>query len=72
MPSIDVKDLDGSPMMMDYFQEVTDLLVTRHGKTPQQARDMVGVYFADDVDPLERALTMHENPALVAEDFARA
>ena len=70
MPTISVEDLDGSQMMIDYFQEVEDLLVSRHGKTPEKAHAMVSVYFGDDVDPWERALTMHENPVLVAEDFA--
>jgi hypothetical protein len=38
MPQIDPRDLDHSPEMKTYFEHVTDLPVTRHGKARQQAR----------------------------------
>lgn len=71
MPQIDARDLDHSPEMRAFFSKVHDLLVHRFGKAPSVARALVDRFFSIEVDPLERAFVMHDDPEHVAEDLAR-
>ena len=71
MAQIDVKDLDHSPAMRTYFSEVVRLLVECHEVTPAVAREMVDRYFSIEVDPMERALVMHTEAGIVADDLAK-
>lgn len=69
MPSIDPKDLDRSPAMMEFFRTVVKLLVERYEKKLDDAETMVQRLFAWDVTSLERALAMHRGAERLAEEF---
>ena len=71
MPQIEARDLDHSPAMKTYFEGVAERLVVRHGKSRDEARVLVDRFFSLDVDPLECAFLMHDDPDTLAEDLAR-
>lgn len=71
MAVISAKDLDFSSEMRAYFESVRLLLVRKHDKSPEQARALVDRFFGLDVDPLERALVMHDDAEAVAEDLSK-
>lgn len=56
--------------MKSYFESVRRLLEQNHDKSPDEARELVDRYFGLEVDPLERALVMHEDAAAVAADLS--
>jgi hypothetical protein len=70
MPQIDPKDLDYSPEMVSFFEEVIQILRS-HDIPFDQAKMMVDRFFSLDVTPLERALAMHRGAEQVAEDLMK-
>ncbi|TCU33144.1 hypothetical protein [Rhizobium azibense] len=58
MAQIDPRDLDYSPMMIEFFAELVKRLQER-GIDPAEAERRVGRFFERQASPLERALVMH-------------
>ncbi len=72
MSRIDIRDVDYSDAMRNYFEGVRALLVTVHGLSDEAAQAAVNQYFSIDVAPMERVFAMHTDAKHLAADLAGA
>ena len=70
MPSMDIRDIDHSDAMRDYFESVRTLLMKTHGFSGEAAQAAVNQYFSIDVAAMERVFAMHTDAEHLAADLA--